>query len=167
MLYIIVHPPVYLSLQAEIDLAGREGRISSPVVSDREARTLPYLEAVIKEGLRIWPPGTGLMAKQVPPEGDSIDGILLPGGTDIGINMWAVLRNPQVFGEDADIFRPERWLEASDEQRARMEKSSEWVWGYGKYICLGRSVALIELHKIIVEVSQVTNLINPVPGNAH
>jgi cytochrome P450 len=146
-------PRVYFSLQAEIDLAVREGRISSPVVSNREAQDLPYLQAVIKEGLRIWPPGTGLMAKQVPPEGDTINGVFLPGGTKIGINMWALLRSTEVFGDDADAFRPERWLEASSEQYAKMEKVSEWVWGYGKYVCLGKSVALMELNKIFVEVS--------------
>lgn len=132
MLYVITTPRVYFSLQAEIDAAVREGRISSPVVTDGEARALPYLTAVIKEGLRIWPPGTGLVAKQVPPEGDTINGVFLPGGTDIGINMWAVLRNSEIFGEDADAFRPDRWIEASPEEYAKMEKSSEWVWGYGK-----------------------------------
>jgi cytochrome P450 len=153
MLYIITTPRVYFTLQAEIDLAIREGRISSPVVSDREAQQLTYLKAVIKEGLRIWPPGTGLLAKVVPPEGDTSNGLFLPGGTDIGVNTWAIMRNAEVFGGDADIFRPERWLEANPEQTAKMEKSLEWVWGYGKYVCMGKSVALIELRKVFVEVS--------------
>ena len=151
-------PRVYSSLQAEIDAAVREGRISHPVVTDGEARTLPYLQAVVKEGLRIWPPGVGLLVKQVPPEGDTANGVSLPGGTDIGINVWAVMRNTEVFGKDADIFRPERWLEATPEQLAKMEKSHEWVWGYGKYVCLGKSVALIELNKIFVEVSHLDDL---------
>lgn len=161
MLYLMTSPRVYLSLQAEIDAAIREGRISSPVVSGREARTLPYLQAAIKEGLRIWPPGTGLLAKQVPPEGDTINGVFLPGGTNIGVNTWAVLRAPEVFGEDADIFRPERWLEATPEQYAKMERASEWVWGYGKYVCLGKNVALIELNKVFVEASRKSNLPEP------
>lgn len=158
MLYLMSSPRVYSSLQAEIDAAVREGRISHPVVTDREARTLPYLQAVVKEGLRIWPPGAGLLVKQVPPEGDTANGCFLPGGTDIGINTWAVMRNTEVFGEDGDIFRPERWLEATPEQLAKMEKSHEWVWGYGKYVCLGKSVALIELNKVFVEVSHLDNL---------
>ena len=157
MLYIITHPRVYFTLQAEIDAAVQEGRISSSVVTDKDARALPYLSVVVKEGLRIWPPGTGLMAKQVPPQGDTVDGVFLPGGTNIGVNMWAVLRNSDVFGENADEFRPERWLEASPEEFTKMEKSSEWVWGYGKYVCMGKSVALIELHKVVVEVRSNLN----------
>jgi cytochrome P450 len=153
MLYIITSPHVYSTLQAEIDHAVLESKISSPVVTNKEARELPYLQAVIKEGLRIFPPGTGLMAKKVPPEGDRINGVFLPAGTKIGVNMWALLRRKDVFGDDSDVFRPERWLEASFEELQKMETVSELVWGYGKYVCLGKSVALIELNKIFVEVS--------------
>jgi cytochrome P450 len=153
MLYIISSPRVYTTLQAEIDSAIANNKISNPIVSDAEARALPYLQAVIKEGLRIFPPGTGLISKQVPPEGDTINGVFLPGGTKIGSNMWAVLRSTEAFGSDATAFRPERWLEASPEQLVKMERVHELVWGYGKYVCLGKSVALVELNKIFVEVS--------------
>jgi cytochrome P450 len=153
MLNIITSRHVYTTLQAEIDSAVADGKISSPVVRDVEARTLPYLQAVIKEGLRIFPPATGLASKLVPPAGDTINGVFLPGGTKIGANYWALLRRTDVFGPDAISFRPERWLEASPEQLVKMEKVQDFVWGYGKYVCLGRSVALIELNKLFVEVS--------------
>lgn len=145
-------PRIYSKLQAEIDNAISLGKISSPVIRDEEGRNLPYLQAVIKEGLRVFPPGTGLMAKLVPPQGDTVNGVFIPGGTKIGFNIWAVMRDTDVFGSDATSFRPERWLEANEEQYAKMEKNHELVWGYGKYVCLGRSVALVELNKIFVEV---------------
>jgi len=151
MLYIITSPHVYSTLQAEIDRGVVESRISRPVITDREARELPYLQAVIKEGLRVFPPGTGLMAKKVPLGGDELNGVFLPAGTKVGVNMWALLRRKDVFGEDSDVFRPERWLESSPEDLQKMEAVSELVWGYGKYVCLGKSVALIELNKIFVE----------------
>ncbi|KAE9382184.1 cytochrome P450 [Stipitochalara longipes BDJ] len=151
MLYIITSPHVYSALQAEINRAVLEGKISSPVITDKEARELTYLQAVIKEGLRIFPPGTGLVAKKVPPEGDEINGVFLPAGTKVGVNMWALLRRKDVFGDDSDVFRPERWLEASFEGLQKMESVNELVWGYGKYVCLGKNVALIELNKIFVE----------------
>jgi len=153
MLNVITSRHVYTTLQAEIDDAIATNKISSPVVRDAEARTLPYLQAVIKEGLRIFPPATGLVSKLVPPAGDTINGVFLPGGTKVGANFWALLRRTDVFGHDAKLFRPERWLEASPEQLAKMEKTHELLWGYGKYVCLGRSVALIELNKIFIEVS--------------
>lgn len=153
MLHIITSPQVYSTLQAEIDDATVNNKISSPVVRNTEARTLPYLQAVVREGLRIFPPATGLGSKLVPPGGDTFKGVFLPGGTKVGANYWAFLRRTDVFGPDATLFRPERWLEAGPEQLANMEKVQELVWGYGKYVCLGRSVALIELNKIFVEVS--------------
>jgi cytochrome P450 len=152
MLNIITSRHVYTTLQAEIDEAITNGKISSPVVSDAEARSLPYLQAVIKEGLRIHPPAVGLASKVVPPAGDTINGIFVPGGTKIGANFFALLHNADAFSPDPASFRPERWLEAGPEQLAKMEKVQELVWGYGKYVCLGRSVALIELNKIFVEV---------------
>ena len=70
-------------LRAEIDEAVGNGSISSPI-EDSEARTLLYLQACIKEGLRMFPPVTSLFPKVVPPEGDTINGVFLPGGTEIG-----------------------------------------------------------------------------------
>jgi cytochrome P450 len=153
MLYIITSHRVYTTLQHEIDVASQQNRLSLPIVQDSEARLLPYLQAVIKEGMRIHPPATGLVAKKVPLNGDEINGVKLPSGTKIGVNMWALLRDPKVFGNDAENFRPERWLEASGEKLKEMERQQELVWGYGKYVCIGRNVALTELNKIFVEVS--------------
>lgn len=83
MLFLITNPSVLAKLRSEIDSAIRDNRISSPI-TDAEARNLPYLQACIKEGLRIWPPITGLMEKVVPPEGDVVNGMFVPGGTQIG-----------------------------------------------------------------------------------
>ncbi|OCK80485.1 cytochrome P450 [Lepidopterella palustris CBS 459.81] len=155
MLYLISHPRVYRKLQAEIDAAVKGGKASSPVIKASEAVELPYLQAVIKEGMRIWPAVTGLLTKVVPPEGDTvvIDGkqMYLPGGTNIGYCAWGIHHNKDVFGDDAHIFRPERWLEAGEENLARMMKTAELIWGWGKYQCLGKSVATMELNKIFFE----------------
>jgi cytochrome P450 len=70
-------------LRAEMEDGIKQGRISSPI-RDSEARQLPYLQACIKEALRLWPPVTGLLQKVVPPEGDKFNGVFIPGGTFIG-----------------------------------------------------------------------------------
>jgi len=163
MLYIMTNHRVYAKLQAEIDEGTKNNRISSPVIKDSEARKLPYLQAVIREGLRIWPAATGLMSKVTPPEGDTINGLFVPGGVNIGSNLWSILRSTETFGQDSDCFRPERWLEASPEIYTHMERVGELIWGYGKYKCLGRNVALMELNKIFVELLRNFDwtLINP------
>lgn len=113
---------------------------------------MPYLQAVIKEGLRIYPPVVGLMAKEVPKGGDTFKGVFLPEGTRIGYCAWGIFRRKDVWGEDADEFRPERWLDATPEKYREMDGTLELIFGYGRWQCLGRNVAMIELNKIFVEV---------------
>jgi len=151
MLYLMSTPRAYRALQAEIDEGIRAGRVSSPVTG-AEAAEMPYLQAVIIEGLRIAPPFTGLPFKVVPPEGDTIDGKRVPGGTLITANFWTTGRNRAVFGDDADVFRPERWLEATDRaQRAEMRRVAELAFGYGRWGCAGKMIAFLELNKVFVE----------------
>jgi cytochrome P450 len=151
LLFIITNPRVYYKLQVEVDQSERFN--PNEIISNTDARSLPYLQAVIKEGLQILPPGTGQMPKVVPHEGETIHGIFIPGGTNIGINPWYIMRDPVNFGAGAEIFRPERWLEAGDERRKEMEYAWELVWGYGKYKCLGHNIAIMEMGKVIFEAS--------------
>jgi cytochrome P450 len=90
--------------------------------------------------------------KSVPPEGDTIDGCFIPPGTAIGINMAALTRNEDIFGNDVDIFRPERFLDAPEEKRREMERAVDAGFGGGRWQCAGRPVALMELNKVIFEV---------------
>jgi len=160
MLYLIAHPRIYAKLQAEIDAAVASGVApAGGIVSDAKARNLSYLQAVIREGLRIHPPVTDAVPKKVPNGGDTvtIDGkqIFLPGGTDISYCAWGVHRNKDIFGDDADQFRPERWLiDDNDANRGRlntMTRTTEMIFGYGKYQCLGKPVAWMEITKVVFE----------------
>ncbi|KAK4184486.1 Pisatin demethylase [Podospora australis] len=150
LLYIITTPRVYNALQAEIDAAIRSGAISSPI-TNAEAAELPYLQGVIYEGLRLHPPFTGIPMKVVPPEGDTVDGKFIPGGTRIAPSIWATGRLKGVFGHDAELFRPERWLEVADQQRVDMKRIAELVFGYGRWGCAGKAIAFVELNKVFVE----------------
>ena len=151
MLNVVTNSGVYKKLQAEIDEGIKGGKISSPV-TDVEARKMPYLQAVIKEGLRIMPPASGAMFKQVPPGGDIIDGRYLPGGTQIGGSPLSIQHSKQIYGPDADLYRPERWVEASIGKAAEMTSTVDLCFHYGKYQCLGKSVALMEFNKLFLEV---------------
>ena len=85
------------------------------------------------------------------PEGETIKGQFISGGIGIGVSFWGIQRNP-VFGEDVDTFRPERWVEADAEKRKAMEKVHDLVFGHGRYLCLGKSMANMEIRQTIVEV---------------
>lgn len=111
------------------------------------------MQAVIKEGLRIHPPVTGLMLKEVPLQGDTVLGYYLPPKTKIGYSAFGLFLDPKLWGNDAKIYRPERWLEGTPEEIRRKEHNLELVFGGGRSQCLGKTVAAIELNKVIVEVS--------------
>lgn len=145
-------PRVLNALREEIEALGPLD--SDSVINDAKARTLPYLQAVIKEGLRIHPSVVGLQPKEVPAGGDIWNGVELPAGTDIGICYWDMMRRHDIWGDDADEFRPERWLEATADRLHDMESTVELVFSSGRWQCLGRNVALMELNKVVFEVSK-------------
>ena len=160
MLYLLANPRVYAKLQAEVDAAVADGSAapSPAIVSDAVVRKLPYLQAVIREAIRIHPPVTSELPKRVPAGGETVtvDGkpVYIPGGTDVAISVLGMFRRQTIFGEDVDVFRPERWLVERDEGKlAAMNRTVDLVFGYGKYQCLGRPIALTEMGKAVFEVS--------------
>lgn len=58
-----------------------------------------------------------------PPEGATVCGFNLPPGTIVGIMAPIVNRDKAVFGDDADSFRPERWLDADTEHAKVMDRT--------------------------------------------
>lgn len=175
MLHILSNPRVYHKLKEEIRQAIVDGKVSDPI-TNAEGRALPYLQvrfpgaginlnprtdllkAVIYEGLRIRPVVSGLMLKEVPAGGDTIDGKFIPAGTCIGTNLPSFLRSKVVFGNDADIFRPERFLELDPDALAEMHRSVEMQFGYGRWMCAGRPLAQMELNKVYFEVSYLDRM---------
>lgn len=111
-------PRVHAALQAEIEQAARTGAIPADGnVEWTEAQALPYFQACLKEAMRVRP-AVGLnITRLVPPEGVEIEGQFFRGGTRVALNGWVLHRDRDIFGEDADVFRPERWLE--DEEEAK------------------------------------------------
>lgn len=101
------------------------------------------------------PPVPVMFPKVVPPQGDQIRGINLPGGTAVGWNLLPLMRDPQHWGRDPDVFRPERFTEASEANRISMERLVEMVFGYGRFSCAGKSLAYMEINKFYFEVSHI------------
>jgi cytochrome P450 len=58
----------------------------------------------------------------------------------------------KIYGKDAKVFRPERWFESDPAKLNDMVRTNELIFGYGKYRCLGKTVADIEIGKLIFEV---------------
>ncbi|KAJ8120003.1 hypothetical protein ONZ43_g3176 [Nemania bipapillata] len=162
MLHLLSSPQAYQKLQDEITAGIRNGCISSPITNE-EAKRLPYLQAVINEGLRMVPPAITGFPKKVPVGGDTLCGKFVPAGTDIFVNLWSMLRNKEVFGHDADIFRPERFLECNEEKKSELLRNIDLAFGHGRWQCPGKTLAWLELNKIFVEILRICDLqiVNP------
>lgn len=156
LLSIITNPQVYKTLDAEIRAAVARGDISSPI-RDAEAKQLVYLQACVLEGLRKFPPLSQLRERVVPEGGDYLGMFHLPAGTFVGLNAWGLQLNKDVYGDNADLFYPERWLIDDPDQLHAMHQTHSLIFGHGSTKCLGTSIAMMEVAKVIFEVSTHTD----------
>ena len=118
----------YEKLLAEIDEAHCAGKLST-LISFPEAQELSYFQACLLEAMRLRP-AVGLnIYRHVPPGGLAIDGHFYPGNTEIALNGWVLHRDKEIFGQDADEYRPERWLQHNTQEMHRhMYQVSEHRW---------------------------------------
>lgn len=88
------------------------------------------------------------MERRIPSPGATIDGTFFPEGTTVGCMPSAVYMNPATFGEDPEVFRPERWLE-SDEETLKMMEGAWLGFSRGVRVCLGQHVAIMQMKEVI------------------
>jgi len=135
----------------ELDSKDREGFFGDKekgVVTWAESQGLPYLDACIKESFRLHPAPGLPIERIVPPQGAEIAGHFIKGGTIVGCNAWVVHRRPEIFGEDVEVFRPERWIEG-DEKKIKEMGATLLHFGMGARTCIGKNISLLEIYKVI------------------
>ena len=86
----------------------------------------------------------------VPSPGLVVCGQHIPFGTDVGVYGPVLHHRAEIFGDDVDTFRPERWL--GDEEKVRKMKNSLFTFSSGKYNCLGKNIARMEVAKLVPSV---------------
>ena len=116
--YLMVRHPaaqqkVLEELQAAFPDAGRHLPVSFESV---QPSSLPYTMAVFNESLRLYPP-VPIEIKECTTDSTFPDGTSLPKGSVVMWVPWAMGRSHEIWGEDADDFRPERWLLSGYESR--------------------------------------------------
>lgn len=146
---------IWKRLRKELLAAG--AREAAPVPYEI-AHSTPYLEAVVREALRILPAVSMALERYVPKEGYRLsNGSVLPGGSTIGVNPYLIARNKEIYGDDVEGFRPERWLrdEAAGETQAQFEarlaamNSVDLTFGGGRRICIGKNLGLFQVCKVL------------------
>ncbi|KAL8665788.1 MAG: hypothetical protein Q9202_001910 [Teloschistes flavicans] len=113
---------------------------------------LPYLNAVIAEGLRLCPPSSSGLSHVVPPAGDTVCGDWLPEGTIVSVHQWSLYRSRARFCRP-DEFLPERWLpEAKADPSSPFfndDLSAVQAFSVGIWSCIGKQLAYGELRVVL------------------
>ncbi|KAL1609239.1 hypothetical protein SLS59_001603 [Nothophoma quercina] len=141
LFHCLQHPEVIRKLQQELD----EALPSDDVPTFAAVKDLPYLDNVIKETMRIHSTSSLGLPRQVPPgPGLTINGKHFPQGTVLSVPAYTIHHSKEIWGPDADTFRPERWEKVTEKQKAAFIPFS-----YGPRACVGRNVAEMELALIV------------------
>lgn len=149
--FLVENPEALRRAREEIDAAEKAGHLSSPIQFEETRRYLPFFTACIKEGLRLNPPATNLFARIIPAGGKVIDGHFIPEGTEVTSHAYTVQRNQELYGQDAEQFNPDRWMVS--EQRNFQLEAAQFTFGVGPRVCIGKDIAIMEMFKLLPEVS--------------
>jgi len=138
-----------LTLEPPVSL--EQMRQGKKLVSAKALDALPLLQATLQETLRLHPAIPGPQPRVTPTGGCTLgpDGNFtrIPGGMRISAQAYSLHRNADVF-PSPESWRPERWLDASDEQLLEMHR---WFWAFGSggRMCVGSNLALYQMKHII------------------
>ncbi|KAH7063494.1 cytochrome P450 [Macrophomina phaseolina] len=131
----------------------------SEIRSGPELSSCQYLRACLDEAMRMSPPISGTLWREVSGDTLVMDGEAVPKGVDVGVNPYAVHHNEDIF-PDSFTFKPERWIISSDNPKETVEKARHIfsVFSFGTRACAGRNMAYTELSDTIARVAWYLDL---------
>ena len=154
LMYLIHKPDVQQRLHQELDQVIGPGRL--PELDDK--KNLPYLEATITETLRL----SSIAALSVPHKttvDTTLQGYSIPKGTTVLTNLWSLHHDPEIWDEP-DAFRPQRFLD--EEGNFVPPKADRFLpFSAGRRVCLGESLARIELFLVLARLLHSFKFENP------
>ncbi len=138
------HPEIEAKVMAE--LTSLTQTQTPPTVRDLQG--LPYLEQVMKESMRLYPPAGGVT--RAPIEDIALGGYVVPAGVSIAVSSYAMHRDPEFF-TDPLKFNPERF---SPERESQIPKYAYLPFGAGPRVCIGNVFALMESRILLATILQ-------------
>jgi cytochrome P450 len=135
---LVLHPDVQRKVQKELDeVASGDSR----VFTEEDVAATVYLPAVIKEVLRLHPPGPLLSWARLAITDTTIDGYHVPAGTTAMVNMWAIARDPNVWRDPLE-FNPDRFVNEGAEFSVLGSDLRLAPFGSGRRSCPGKNLGL-------------------------
>jgi len=148
------HPEVRFKVEAEL-----AQELGAELPTAQSLPNLTYLNAVIRESLRLYPPVWSVARQAIQPF--QLGGHSYPAGALVIALPWVVQRDPALYVE-ADQFRPERWLDGS---AGTLPEFAYFPFGGGPRLCIGKPFALTEIPLVVASICQQFRL-HSVPGPA-
>lgn len=148
---LIRNPHVFKKAREEIDsIVGKER-----LFKESDIPNLPYLQAVVKETLRMHPP-TPIFAREAT-RSCQVDGYDVPAFSKIFINAWAIGRDPN-YWDNPLVFNPERFLQSDDPSKSKIDVRGQYYqllpFGSGRRSCPGSSLALLVIQATLASLIQ-------------
>lgn len=138
--------------QRAVNEVRREFSSETEITSSKVLKCLPFLEAVMQEAMRLYPPVSITMPRRVPDPGEIIDERFVAGGTTVGVNHLSCYRSACNF-EDNMSFRPERWLRASGKEHSVGDNFDAFQpFSFGPRSCLGKNLARAEMCLLLARI---------------
>jgi cytochrome P450 len=147
-LLLMKNPDIKKRLFEEVDSV-----LGSRLATDDDVKELPYLTAIIKESLRLFPPAwiIGRDAK----EDVEIGPWKVKKGTQVLVSQMVMHSREDIWG-DPEVFRPERWLEPDFEKS--LPRYAYMPFGGGARVCIGNHFAMMEAILIMATMAQSIDL---------
>ncbi|KAI0550320.1 putative cytochrome P450 [Xylaria curta] len=145
--YLLNTPAVLTQLQTEIRTAFE----SYDEINATRAQQLPYLQAVIAEGLRMHPPGSRGFPRVSP--GTQISGFYVPAGVEVYTSAWTMTHDERYF-HDPFAFKPGRWIDP----KCKDIKEASQPFSLGPRGCIGKNFAYLEINLVLAKMLWTYNL---------
>ena len=146
MYHLLRSPPILERVKNEV----RSAFPSEHDIDCNSVNNLPYMIAVLKEGMRIYPPAPSSIPRKVMSEADTIDGRTVPPHTTVGLFQWACNHSASNF-HAPDAFHPERWLDDAPAAFVNDSREAMQPFSYGPRNCLGKNLAYVEMRLILAK----------------
>lgn len=153
----VLHPDIQAKVQCEIDTVVGTER----AVCDSDLPNLPYLQSVVKETLRVHPPGPLLSWARLAIHDTRVGQHFIPAGTTAMVNMFAITHDDKIWTQPEE-FIPERFL---DEEVAIMGSDLRLApFGSGRRVCPGKAMGLATVQLWLAQLLQEFKWVPSVNG---
>ncbi|KAG5061139.1 hypothetical protein JHK87_002168 [Glycine soja] len=154
-----------LLLNNEIELKKAQDELDTQIGKDRKVeesdiKKLAYLQAVVKETMRLYPPSPVITLRAAMEECTFSCGYHIPAGTHLIVNTWKIHRDGCVWPDPHD-FKPERFLTSHKDVDVKGQNYELIPFGSGRRVCPGSSLALRVVHMALARLLHSFNVASP------